>query len=123
MIWEPDTNILESARAGSLRAKEMDVCERAWVVAALAHEGETAEATASMLHCSLRLIRQIRSEPMAAMARYVLDKTDEHDRAERRYKAEIRTLRFTTFELSSNAERYKDQRDQLLEQRQALASA
>lgn len=117
MIWEPDTNILESARAGSLDAKTMDVVERAWVVAALAHEGTTAEATATMLHCSLRLVRQIRSEPLAAMSNYVLAVRADADKSERKLKSEIRNLRFTMDELSSNAARYRDQRDQLLDQR------
>ena len=41
--------------------------DRAWVVAGLAAAGWTAEETAAQLRCSLRLIRQIRAEPMCVV--------------------------------------------------------
>lgn len=112
-------NVIESAKAGGLDAKTMDLSDRSWVVAGLALEGVTAEETAKLLSCSLRLVRQIRADPMTAIARYAFSLHVDMERAKRAAKADKRDLQFQLADATANAARYKDQRDQLLETRQA----
>jgi hypothetical protein len=70
--WEPDTNLVAYGLLGGLRAVDLSGPDRAWVVAGLTAAGLTAEETARRLHCSLRLVRQIRVEPMTVVAAYAL---------------------------------------------------
>ncbi len=71
-VWQPDENMLHHARSGGCDIRNLTGPDRAWVVAALQVSGMTADESASLLHCSLRLIRQIRSEPMCVTARYAI---------------------------------------------------
>lgn len=70
--WQPDENLVEHARMCPMKITELTGPDRAWVVAGLAAAGWTAEETAKQLQCSLRLIRQIRAEPMFTVATYAL---------------------------------------------------
>ena len=71
--WQPDENLVEHVRMCGLPITELTGPDRAWVVAGLAAAGWTAEDTAAQLRCSLRLIRQIRAEPMCVVATYALE--------------------------------------------------
>lgn len=71
--WQPDENLVEHVRMCGMPITELTGPDRAWVVAGLAAAGWTAEETAAHLRCSLRLIRQIRSEPMCVVATYALE--------------------------------------------------
>lgn len=98
--WQPDENLVEHVRMCGLPITELTGPDRAWVVAGLAAAGWTAEETAAQLRCSLRLIRQIRAEPMCVVATYALGlreqlllagmKATEAERAHKRAMAGLR---------------------------------
>lgn len=70
--WSPDENLIEYARIAGIDVRKLSPPDRAWVVAGLQTIGQTAEDTARALRCSLRLVRQIRAEPLCIMARYAI---------------------------------------------------
>lgn len=98
--WQPDENLVEHVRMCPMKITELTGPDRAWVVAGLAAAGWTAEETAKQLQCSLRLIRQIRAEPMFVVATYALGlreqlllagvRRTEAERAHRRAMAGLR---------------------------------
>src|SRR5690606_8322487 len=51
---------------------DMSGMDRAWIVACLTVEGWTVAAIAERLACSLRLIQQIKAEPMTKVALHAL---------------------------------------------------
>lgn len=113
--WIPDENLISSGRCGALDVRLLSGPDRAWVVAGLAADGVTAEETAALLSCSLRLVRQIRAEPMTVVATYAMRVRLDLERSEQARKTDARSHAFAMADATANAERYKLQRDQLLE--------
>lgn len=70
--WVPDDNLVEHARLGGVNGRLLCNEDRAWVVAGLTAAGLTGEETAKCLGLSLRVIRQVRAEPMTRIAVYAL---------------------------------------------------
>lgn len=62
--WTPDPMLVDAARNGRLHATQMTEPDRAYVIARLSDDGETAEQIADRLHCSVRLVKRIRAEPL-----------------------------------------------------------
>lgn len=116
--WAPDEHLIDCGRAGKLDAKVLTGPDRSWVVAGLAVAGFTAEDTAKLLKCSLRLIRQIRAEPMTIVCRYALTITDTLVTEQRKHRAEV-GIATTAVEMAQrDALRFRDQRDQLIKAEQ-----
>lgn len=117
--WEPDLHLLVHAKMGGCRAVDLTGPDRAWVVAGLTAAGLTADEIADRLHCSLRLVRQIKAEPMTIVATYALGIQEKLDSA----RSLIGRLRRDhTSEMKRAATRIKQveyQRDQYIEKRQA----
>lgn len=117
--WEPDTNLVACGLAGALRAEGLSGPDRAWVVAGLTAAGLTAAETAKRLKCSLRLIMQIRVEPMTVVATYALGLLTE---LEDTNTLLVRTRKDMTREISRAAaelNRCKAERKRLLDERSA----
>lgn len=74
--WVPDVNLVDAALAGRLHVANLDAADRAWVVASLTHRGTTTDLIADHLHCSRRLVQQIRREPMAVVVTQLLETTE-----------------------------------------------
>lgn len=70
--WQPDEGLVEKVRTGGASIKDLSDADRTWVVIVLLSHGWTAQDVADRLHCSLRLIRNIRADPLAAVALYAL---------------------------------------------------
>lgn len=113
--WAPDEHLIDAAREGKLRATAMSGPDRCWVVAGLTAAGVTAEETARLLHCSLRLVRQIRAEPMTAVCTYALDIAAVLHRQRDTARTERIALRLDAENARMDADRFKAQRDELLD--------
>lgn len=114
-VWHPDENMLDTARAGNYDIRTLTGPDRSWVVAGLSAHGYTAEAIGTLLHCSLRLIRQIMAEPMTQVVHYAMTIAAELDAAERRYQTELRACELAEMNAYREAARRKVQRDKLIE--------
>lgn len=114
--WEPDPHLIPAATDGRLQATKMTEPDRAYVVAVLTRRGESADRIADRLHCSPRLVKRIRAEPLTQQIRRA-----EH--AEEQLKAAVSRaescteLRHREQELAeAAAARVRAQLDQLVEQ-------
>lgn len=114
--WQPDDHLITAAQAGQLSIHNLSAEDRSWVVAGLTARGVTAEDTATMLRCSLRLIKQIRANPMTAVALYAQTIAVEVETTATRSKTAHRAHQYELEELRSTAARYKKQRDDLIDQ-------
>lgn len=70
--WRPDAALVFTVRARTLPIGELGPLDRAWLVAALTHEGWTVAAIAARLGCSLRLIQTIKADNLTRIALYAL---------------------------------------------------
>jgi hypothetical protein len=70
--WQPDDALAVTVRTRCLPISTLEGPDRAWAVAALTVDGWTVSAIADRLKCSLRLIQQIKAEPMTMVAVYAL---------------------------------------------------
>lgn len=120
--WQPDENLIDHARLARLSVTALSGPDRAWVVAGLTAAGWTADAIAHQLRCSLRLVKQIRAEPMTIVAAYALRVRDQaHADAARARDAERRHAHALAG-LRGELARMTNQRNQLIERRQAVRS-
>lgn len=71
--WEPDMAMVFSVRTHTVPISDLSGPDRSWLIAALTVQGWTVAAIAARLHCSLRLVQQIKAEPMTTCAFYALD--------------------------------------------------
>lgn len=113
--WTPDENIIDHVRLSPIPIATLNGPDRAWVVAGLTAAGWTAEDTARQLKCSLRLIRQIRADPMFAVARYALTVREQLVRGDVRAADQQRISDRTIRGLQAEVTRAKNQRNQLIE--------
>lgn len=113
--WTPDDNLIDAARAGKLSAHTLTPHDRCWVVAGLTAAGVTAERTAELLGCSLRLVRSIRAEPMTLVATYVAGWRREVEALKVSARVDARAARLEVEDHRLTAERYRAQRDDLLD--------
>jgi len=119
--WQPDEHLITAAQAGQLHIRNLSNEDRSWVVAGLTARGHTAEDTAHMLRCSLRLIKQIRANPMTAVSLYAQTIAVEVETARLQAKTAKRAQAYELEDLRMTAERYKKQRDDLIDQLAAQA--
>lgn len=68
--WEPDDGLIYAVQLRPVPIKDLSGPDRAWVVAYLTAQGWTVTSIAERLRCSLRLIQQIKAEPMTLLATY-----------------------------------------------------
>lgn len=87
--WQPDDALIFTVRTRQLPIADLNGPDRAWLVAALTVQGWTVAAIADRLKCSLRLIQQIKAEPMTQVALYALA-------LERELRAQRSLLRLAT---------------------------
>lgn len=114
--WQPDETMVTAAQAGQLSIKTMVIEDRVWVVAGLTARGVTAEDSAKLLKCSLRLVKQVRAHPMTSMALYAQRVAVDVECTDTRSKTEQRAHEFELENLRMTAARYKRQRDELIDQ-------
>ncbi|TCN51812.1 hypothetical protein EV641_109203 [Rhodococcus sp. SMB37] len=114
--WQPDDHLITAAQAGQLHIRNLTAEDRSWVVAGLTARGVTAEDTATMLRCSLRLIKQIRAHPMTAVSHYAQTIAVEVETTVSKEKTKNRAHAYELENLRMTAERYKQQRDKLIDQ-------
>lgn len=114
--WRPDPALVFAVHARVVPIADMSGMDRAWIVAALTAEGWTVAAISARLKCSLRLVQQIKAEPMTKVALYALTLERE--------LTEFRSLhhmagRIAGQEITSRDARIavlQDQRDRMLDQ-------
>lgn len=70
--WQPDPALVFTVRTRSIPIADLTGMDRSWIVASLTVEGWTVGSIAARLQCSLRLIQQIKAEPMTKVALYAL---------------------------------------------------
>ena len=114
--WAPDDNLITCAQAGQLHIRNLTLEDRAWIVAGLTARGVTAEDTATMLRCSLRLIKQIRAHPMTAVSLYAQTVAVNVETSVSKERAKNRAHAYELEDARMTAERYKRQRDELIDQ-------
>lgn len=66
--WEPDDGLIYAVERRPVAIKDLSGPDRAWVVAYLTAQGWTVTSIAERLRCSLRLVQQIKAEPMTLVA-------------------------------------------------------
>lgn len=115
--WKPDENLIEHVRLAGMPITELTGPDRAWVVAGLAAAGWTAEETAKHLRCSLRLIRQIRAEPMFVVACYALGLREQLLLAETRAAENERAHRRAITHLRNEMRQVIAQRNKLIDKK------
>lgn len=114
--WRPDELLVPALLAGSpTTMADLGGCDRAWAVAGLKLEGLTAEQIKERLGCSLRLVRQIASEPGAIFARLYLIEREAFGDTLRMMQADVARLDRERRDAASAAARYKAQLDRLLD--------
>jgi hypothetical protein len=113
--WTPDEQLADAVLAGS-SVTLYDLCphDRAWVIAALKLRGLTAEQIEDRLGGSLRLVRQIASEPGATMARLYLIEREAFADTLRMFQADVARLDAERREQEMAAQRYKLQLDRMI---------
>lgn len=82
--WRPDKHLIDAALAGRIYAKQLPGPDRAWLIAQLTHRGMAAAFIAERLHCSPRLVKSIRAEPVAVLTAQLLRATTEPNARHRR---------------------------------------
>lgn len=114
--WMPDEALVPTLHTRSLPIAGLSGPDRAWAVAALTVEGWTVAAIADRLRCSLRLIQQIKAEPMTLVAMHALalEQRLRHQDALGRL-ANLQHSRELT-ERDSEVSRLRRQRDILMQQ-------
>lgn len=114
--WRPDDLLIPAILAGSPTSmRDLTPADRAWVVAGLRRAGFTAEAISDRLGCSLRQVRAVAAEPLAAVCR-LLQEESEHFAAELRMTREELRARGAELRAAESASaRYKLQLFRLLD--------
>lgn len=113
--WQPDDGMVFTLRTRCVPIKELPRPEdRAWVVASLTAAGWTVSAIADRLRCSLRLVQQIKTDPITMVALYALqlDQQLREERALRHMAAVQHTAEVAA--LRGHIDRLTAQRDLLL---------
>ncbi len=115
--WEPDPMLVDAVLAGRLDATTMPPEDRAYVVAILTeNHGESADQIADRLHCSQRLIKRIRAEPLTSTLRREA-RTTRHLQAVERQLALLDELRARdTAEATDDCHRLREQVGQLVDE-------
>lgn len=114
--WSPDPALVLTVRSRDVPIASLSTPDRAWVVAALTVEGWTVRAIADRLRCSLRLVQQIKAEPIARMAVYAMQvqRALASEQAVRRLEARITAQEADT--LRARVDALTDQRNALVAQ-------
>lgn len=112
--WHEDRHLVEAAIAGRVRAENLDAADRAWLVAELTHSGSTADMIADRLHCSRRLVLQIRAEPMTVVVTRLLE--CEATVAKATARAKTATAKVSVQQLVEEIGHLKQARDTLIGQ-------
>jgi hypothetical protein len=114
--WTPDPALVLSVRSRTVPIARLAAPDRAWVVAALTLDGWTVRAIADRLKCSLRLIQQIKAEPMTHMAVFAMS-TERALLEERNLRRlEGRLAAHETAALQDRVTALTEQRDRLIGQ-------
>jgi hypothetical protein len=114
-VWIPDVNMISIAASGRYDIRDLTGPDRAWVVAGLCARGLTADESAKLLHCSLRLIRQIRAEPMTRVAYYAIELAQQMEQREHDHQVELEEAAMQVYHAERNASLRKRQRDDLID--------
>ena len=114
--WQPDAALVLTVRTRTLPIADLSGPDRAWIVASLTVEGWTVAAIADRLACSLRLIQQIKAEPMTIVALYALGVERElrHERGLRHLDGRLAAQDAAAKD--QRIERLTIQRDRMLDQ-------
>lgn len=71
--WRPDWALIDAALDGRIHAtRDLAPADRAWLIAQLTCKHRTAKQIADKLHCSERLVKHIRTEPVAVLTTQLL---------------------------------------------------
>lgn len=118
--WAPDAALVVAVRSRSVRVSSLPDPDRSWVVASLTVEGWTVAAIADRLCCSLRLVQQIKAQPMTRIAEFALG-VEQSLRQERAIRhLEARTAAHAASRQEQQIARLMTQRDNLLDHIRAL---
>lgn len=66
--WQPDDGLIYAVQHRPVPIADLSGPDRAWIVAYLTAQGWTVASIAERLRCSLRLVQQIKAEPMTRVA-------------------------------------------------------
>src|SRR5699024_1374758 len=117
--WVPDEHLVHAAMSGSVDARRLPAPDRAYLVAALARRGLTADETAERLRVSLRLVRQMLADPITGVVDYALTLHDEADALTRAARRDADRAAAARDAARAEAERFRIQRNQLLDMKAA----
>jgi hypothetical protein len=114
--WAPDEALVERVRMIGCSIRDLSVEDRAWAVVSLSGMGWTAQDIADRMACSLRLIRNIKADPLAAVMEYAVRQgsalLSERGLARLQYECQSRELAIREAELV----RLRAQRSALIDQ-------
>lgn len=113
--WHPDEGLVLTVRTRCVPISTLEDPDRAWLIAALTLQGWTVASIAERLRCSLRLVQQIKAEPMTKIALHALTIARELSAERGAHRIEIRTATVTAAEKDRQIERLTRQRDVLLD--------
>lgn len=75
--WAPDEALVEKVRMVGCSIRDLSTEDRTWTVVSLSAMGWTAQDIADRMGCSLRLIRNIKADPVAAVMEYAFRLTEQ----------------------------------------------
>lgn len=115
--WEPDEHLIACARSGGKRMADLDAPDRSWVVAGLTLQGLTADETADLLGCSLRLVRSVRADPMTLVCTRLMEESEHFSHELRLAQSERRAALRDLASMTSDRDRIKAQLDRVIDAR------
>jgi len=115
--WEPDEHLVHTALAGRVDARALPGPDRAHVVTELTRRGLTANEVADRLSCSLRFVRNVQADPVTAVYVYAAAQRDAAAALDADHRRTVARLTRERDEQRAAAERYRAQRDDLIDRR------
>lgn len=107
--WAPDDHLVPAALLGNVAVKKLDPFDRAWVIAGLFREGLTADAIAEKCACSLRLVFQIKAEPITVAFSYVQEQMAKAEADRITAEGRVSVLRSRLIQAEMDVDRYRGQ--------------
>lgn len=114
--WRPDPALVYAVHARVVPIADMSGMDRSWIVASLTVEGWTVSAIAARLKCSLRLVQQIKAEPMTKVSLYALALEQQLRECRSMTHLAARVSAQETGALTARVALLQNQRDRMLDQ-------
>ncbi|WP_131805420.1 hypothetical protein [Mycolicibacterium canariasense] len=115
--WQPDLQLVPAMLTvprWPKRLTDYEPSDRSWIVAGLTLAGWSAEEITERIGGSIRLIRDIRSQPMTSLCTMMHEEIEKLTKELRLSQIDCAATQHALAQAAKEAERFKTQRDQVL---------